>query len=181
MGHIGELVTLNDPSFIHETAYLYGKVTVGKGSSVFPYVVVRAEFHEVMIGENTNIQDHVVIHVGDFTPTVVGDNCSITHNATLHGCTIGDRCLIGINATIMDGATIGSNSIVAGHTIVTANQHFPENSVIAGVPAKQIGEKDNSEKTLFNARVYSYIANNYANGVERISEAQMKALFEAGN
>ena len=132
MPHIGPNVTLNNPSFIHDTALLHGKVTIGEGASVWPYVVMRSEMHEIQIGARTNIQDFVMVHVGNRTPTIVGEDCSITHHVTLHGCEIGDRCLIGINSTVMDGAKIGANSIVAGHAIITEGKEFPENSVIAG-------------------------------------------------
>ena len=117
MAHIGKHVKLNDPAYVHETAYIYGKVTLNKDVSIWPYVVMRAEMNEIVIGERTNIQDFVMAHVGGVTPTIVGRNCSITHHVTLHGCTIGDNCLIGINATIMDGAVIGNNCIVAGHSM----------------------------------------------------------------
>ncbi|MEL7128436.1 MAG: gamma carbonic anhydrase family protein [Pseudomonadota bacterium] len=177
MGHIGKGVVLEDLAFLHETALLYGKVTIGSGSSVFPYVVMRAETHHITIGARTNIQDHAMIHVGDFTPTVIGDDCSITTRATLRGCEIGDRTLIGINATIMDGAKIGKNSIVAGHAMVDKGAVFPDNAIIAGVPAKQIGERDNSGTTLLNARIYELISGNYAQGEERISDNQIQQLM----
>ena len=90
----------------------------------WPNVVTRAETYEIQIGARTNIQDFVMIHVGAASPTIVGEDRSITHHATLHGCTIGDRCLAGINATIMDGAKIGNNCIVAGHTIATEGSEF---------------------------------------------------------
>lgn len=173
--HIGPHVTLNNPAFIHETALLYGKVTLEEGVSVFPHVVTRAEMQEIRIGARTNIQDFVMIHVGSFTPTIVGEDCSITHKVTLHGCEIGDRCLIGINATIMDGARIGANSIVAGHTIVNEGKVFPENSVIAGVPGKVIASRDNSERNLGNARFYQMIAATMARGEDRLSEAELQS------
>ncbi|GAA0477461.1 gamma carbonic anhydrase family protein [Parasphingorhabdus litoris] len=176
MSHIGPQVDLDDPAFVHETAHLYGKVYVGPGSSIWPNVVMRAEMHEIKIGARTNIQDFVMVHVGSTTPTIVGDDCSITHHVTLHGCEIGDQCLIGINATIMDGAKIGANSIIAGHTIVNENKVFPENSIIAGVPGKIIGENDNSDRTIFNARFYETIARNYAKGAERLTPEQLAAL-----
>ena len=113
MPHIGPDVTLNNPAFIHDTALLHGKVTIREGASVWPYVVMRSEIFEIKIGARTNIQDFVMVHVGNRTPTIVGEDCSITHHVTLHGCEIGDRCLIGINSTVMDGAKIGANSIVA--------------------------------------------------------------------
>ncbi|MEM0929176.1 MAG: gamma carbonic anhydrase family protein [Pseudomonadota bacterium] len=177
MGHIGKDVVLNDPAFVHETALIYGKVNIGAGSSVFPYTVMRAETHEIIIGQRTNIQEHAMIHVGDFSPTVIGDDCSITTRATLRGCTIGDRSLIGINATIMDGAKIGANSIVAGHAMVDKNASFGDSAVIAGIPAKKIGERDNSGVTLLNSRIYSALSENYAGGEERLSDDQMKMIF----
>ncbi|WP_425062643.1 gamma carbonic anhydrase family protein [Pyruvatibacter mobilis] len=173
MPHIGPHVTLDDPAFIHDTASIYGKVHIGKGASVWPQVVMRAEMFEIRIGARTNIQDFVMVHVGNASPTIVGEDCSITHHATLHGCEIGDRCLIGINATIMDGAKIGANSIVAGHTIVREGQEFPDNSIIAGVPAKLVGTRDNGAANLVNARFYLRNAQNYARGIDRFSEADI--------
>lgn len=177
MGHIGSGVTLDETTYVHETAYLYGKVSIGAGSSVWPQVVMRSEIHEIRIGERSNIQDFVMVHVGGSTPTIVGDDCSITHHSTLHGCTIGDRCLIGINATIMDGAVIGDNSIVAGHSIVRENTVFPANSIIAGVPAKVVGTKDNGAANARNAAFYHQNAINYSAGVERMTEQQMQAIY----
>ncbi|MFN3202858.1 MAG: gamma carbonic anhydrase family protein [Bradymonadia bacterium] len=175
--HIGPDIELGDVAFIHPTALLYGRVTLADGVSVFPHAVMRAEMHEIKIGARTNIQDFVMVHVGAFTPTVVGEDCSIAHHATLHGCTIGDRVLVGINATIMDGAVIGSNSVVAGHAIVTENAVFPDNSIIAGVPAKQVGERDHSKRNLFNARLYQQMAANYAEGRERLSDEELQTLL----
>ncbi|QFT57632.1 2,3,4,5-tetrahydropyridine-2,6-dicarboxylate N-acetyltransferase [Sulfitobacter sp. THAF37] len=176
MSYIGPHVTLNDPAFIHDSAQLFGKVTLGPGSSVWPYVVTRAEMHEIRIGARTNIQDHVMIHVGYATPTIVGEDCSITHRVVLHGCEIGDRVLIGIGATIMDGAKIGSNSIVAGHAIVTEGSEFPENSIIAGSPAKLVKTRDNGAANLANARFYHLNALNYAQGIERLTEDNLRQL-----
>ena len=170
MGHIGEHVTLDDPAYIHESAWLYGKVYVGPGASIWPNVVTRAETFEIRIGARTNIQDFVMIHVGIASPTIIGEDCSITHHATLHECEIGDRCLIGINATIMDCAKRGENSIVAGHTIITENKQFPPNSVIAGVPGKVVATRDCGDANHLNAQFYSACAAQYSQGVDRLSD-----------
>ena len=111
MPHIGPNVTLDEPAFIHDTAQIQGKVHIGKGVSVWTYAVTRSEVHEIRIGARTNIQDFVMIHEGSGFPTIVGQDCSITHHVTLHGCEIGDRCLIGINATIMDGAKMATTPL----------------------------------------------------------------------
>jgi len=174
--HIGAGVTLDTPAFIHPTALIYGQVTIGKGASVCPYAVFRAEMFEIVVGERTNIQDFVMVHVGNRTPTIVGRDCSITHHATLHGCEIGDACLIGIGATVMDGARIGPNSIVAGHSIVTEGSDFPENSIIGGAPARLIKSRDNGAANRQNALFYHLNAMNYARGVDRLQPSDLEQL-----
>lgn len=168
----GPGVVLDNPAFIHETALVYGKVHIGEGSSLWPYVVIRSEMHEVRIGKRTNIQDFVMIHVGNTTPTIIGDNCSITHHCTIHGAEIGDNCLIGINATLMDGAKVGANSIVAGHSIVTEGTVIPENSIVAGAPAKVIRARDNRVANIMNAAFYYENAKAYARGDHRVTEKE---------
>lgn len=171
MRNFGPGIVLDNPAFIHETALVYGKVFIGEGASLWPYVVIRSEMHEVRIGRRTNIQDFVMIHVGNDTPTIIGDNCSITHHVTVHGAAIGDNCLIGINATLMDGARIGSNSIVAGHSIVTEGTVIPENSIVAGSPAKVIKTRDNRVANAMNARFYYENALAYARGDHRVTDS----------
>ena len=112
------MIDVSRAAFVHPSALLYGEIQAGTGSSFWPYTVARSEIHSIAIGDYTNIQDFVMIHVGYETPTIIGSFCSITHHATVHGCTIGDNCLIGIGATIMDGAVIGENSIVGEHALV---------------------------------------------------------------
>lgn len=168
MRQFGPDVTLNNPAFIHDTALLHGKVFVDEDASFFPYSVVRCELHEVRIGKRTNIQDFVMIHVGSVTPTIIGENCSITHHCTIHGATIGDNVLVGINSTIMDGAVIGNNCIIGGHTIVTQNTVIPDNSVVMGSPGKVVKSRDCGEANRGNADFYVNFAKNYAQGIERM-------------
>ena len=166
-------IETHESVWIHDTARLYGHIKIAENASVWPYVVMRSEMHHIEIGPRSNIQDFVMVHVGGATPTIVGADCSITHHVTLHGCTIGDRCLIGINATIMDGAQIGDNSIVAGHAIVSENSVFPPNSIIAGAPAKVIKTRDNGAANAVNAAFYSRNAKNYAAGIHRLNEQDL--------
>ncbi len=186
----GPGIVLDNPAFIHETALVYGKVHIGEGASLWPYVVIRSEMHEVRIGRRTNIQDFVMIHVGNTTPTIIGDKCSITHHCTIHGASIGDKCLIGINSTLMDGAKIGRNSIVAGHSIVTDGTEIPENSIVAGAPAKVIRTRDSGVANAMNAMFYFENAKAYARGDHRIAEraefaqamqAELAKLTSGGN
>ena len=172
-----DAVTIDETVWVHDSALIYGHVSIGPDSSVWPYVVMRSEMYHIKIGARTNIQDFVMVHVGAGTPTIIGDDCSITHHATLHGCTIGDKCLIGINATIMDGAKIGNNCIVAGHSIVTEGSEFPDNSIIAGSPAKLVKTRDSGDANAMNAAFYVQNAKNYAKGVHRFSDDDLKAVF----
>lgn len=144
-----------DPSaWIAPSAQLYGKISIGESSSVWHNVVARAECEAIEIGRIANIQDFVMIHVGYDAPTKIGDFCSITHHATVHGCVLGEACLVGPGAVIMDGAMIGAGSIVAGGAVVPEGKEFPVHSILAGVPAKQIGERDSSRANRLNAWQY---------------------------
>lgn len=154
-----------DPSvFVAATAQIFGKVEIGPESSIWPNVVIRAEAQHVRIGCYTNIQDFVMIHIGFTNATEIGDFCSITHHATIHGCKIGDDCLVGINAVIMDGAEIGRGSIIAGSTMIREDSVFAPGAVIAGVPAKQIAERDSARANRKNAWVYHRNAQAFARG-----------------
>lgn len=154
-------------AYIDPTARIYGVVEIGEGSSLWPYAVIRAEGFFVRIGRLTNLQDHVMVHVGYHAPTIIGDHCSITHRAVLHGCTIGDNCLIGIGATVMDGAVIGENSIVAGHSYVADNTVIPPNSIVMGTPARVARTRNSFVANRINAMLYHRNALAYARGEHR--------------
>ena len=115
---MSELQTIDASVYVSPSAQIYGQVSVAAESSIWPNVVIRAEAMEVEIGRYSNLQDFVMVHVGYEHATRVGDFCSITHHATIHGGSIEDDCLIGINAVVMDGAVIGRGSIVAGGAMV---------------------------------------------------------------
>lgn len=157
-----------DPSvYVAASAEIYGQVRIGAESSIWPKVVIRSEIHSVEIGRYTNLQDFVMVHVGYGQSTRVGDFCSITHHATVHGCTIEDDCLIGINAVIMDGAIIGRGSIVAGGAMVKEGDRFGPGSIIGGVPARQIAERDSARANRMNAWHYHWNAQAYKRGHHR--------------
>ena len=164
---MGDPQSIHESAFLHPTAQLYGQIEIGAEASIWPNVVMRAEAQEIRIGRYTNVQDFVMIHVGYAHPTEVGDFCSITHHATLHGCRIEDDCLIGINAVVMDGAVVGRGSIVAGGAMVREGSEFPPGSIVAGVPAKQIGERDAARENRLNAWQYHWNAQAYRRGDHR--------------
>jgi carbonic anhydrase/acetyltransferase-like protein (isoleucine patch superfamily) len=167
-------------AYLDPTARVHGKVEIGENASLWPYSVIRAEGYHVRIGAFTNLQDHVMVHVGYHTPTIVGAYCSITHGVTLHGCTVGDHCLVGIGATVMEGVSIGENSIVAGNSFVVDDTIIPPNSVVMGTPAKVVRTDNNFVANRLNALMYWRNALCYAKGDHRgwdgpQFEAQMAA------
>ncbi len=170
---------LHPSVFVAPGVQIYGAVSVGEGSSLWPYVVVRAECQRVQIGKNTNVQDFTMIHVGYESPTVIGDWCSITHRAVVHGATIEDDCLIGIGAVVMDGAVIGRGSIVAPGAVVREGMVVPPHSLVAGVPAKVIKQRDFSAENRENAWNYWRNAQAYAKGDHRAWDGEAFAKFRA--
>jgi carbonic anhydrase/acetyltransferase-like protein (isoleucine patch superfamily) len=156
-----------DAAYIDPSARVFGNVVIGEGSSLWPCAVIRAETHAVEIGRFTNIQDFAMIHIGQKRPTVIGDYCSITHRVTLHGCTIGNNCLIGMNVTIRDGAEIGDNCIVAGHAFIAEGTIIPENSLVMGQPASVRRVENHFVANRFNALLYHRNALAYTRGDHR--------------
>jgi carbonic anhydrase/acetyltransferase-like protein (isoleucine patch superfamily) len=161
------LVQIDPSAWVAPSAQLYGKIRIGAESSVWHNAVARAECVSISVGRYVNVQDFVMIHVGFSDPTVIGDFCSITHHATVHGCTLGDACLVGPNAVIMDGAEVGAGSIVAGGAFIPEGKKFPPHSIIAGVPAKVIAERDCSRPNRLNAWNYHRNAQAYRRGDHR--------------
>jgi carbonic anhydrase/acetyltransferase-like protein (isoleucine patch superfamily) len=164
---MGPEIKLNDPAFLHPTALAYGDVTINKGASMWPYTVIRAESAPVTIGEYVNLQDFTMVHTSPGSPVVIGDYTSITHHSTIHGCRIGKRCLVGINATIYDGAVIGDNCIIGQHAYVKDGAQIPNNSIVVGSPAKIIRSSNNAIQNTLNAMLYHRNALAYAVGNHR--------------
>lgn len=133
--------------FIAENAVLLGEVTMGDQCSIWYNAVVRGDVHFIKMGNKVNIQDGAVIHATfEKSPTTIGNNVSVGHNAIVHGCTIKDDVLIGMGSIVMDDCIIESNSIIAAGAVVAKGTHVASGSVYAGIPAKKI--KDISEELL---------------------------------
>ena len=163
---------IDNSSWIAPSADIIGDVTIGADSSVWFGCVIRGDVHFITIGNRTSIQDMTMIHVthfkkekkiGDGYPTIIGDDVTIAHKVMLHGCKIGNACLIGMSATILDGAEIGDESIVGAGSLVTKNKKFPPRSLIMGSPAKVVRELTEEEvKSIYkNAENYVKYKNNY--------------------
>ena len=141
-----------DPSaYVDHSAQIIGDVHVGPESSVWMNVVIRGDVNRIRIGARTNIQDLTLVHVmRDTHPTTLGDNVTVGHSAVIHGCTIEDRCLIGMGAILLNGCRIGTGSIVAAGALVPEGMVVPPGSMVMGMPAKVkrplTGEEDASIK-----------------------------------
>jgi gamma-carbonic anhydrase len=124
-------------AYIDDSAQVIGDVEIGEESSVWMVVVIRGDVHRIRIGRRSNVQDGTVVHVMKEThPTTVGDEVTIGHAAVIHGCTIEDRCLIGMGAILLNGAHVGRDSIVAAGTLVVEGMKIPAGSLVMGSPAR---------------------------------------------
>ena len=123
-------------NWIAANATVVGDVTLGPRSSVFYGAVLRGDIARIVVGEGTNIQDNAIIHLADDLDAVIGVWCTVGHGAIVHACTIEDECLIGMGATILDGARIGARSIVGAGSVVTPHTVIPPGSLVLGAPGK---------------------------------------------
>ena len=120
--------------YIHKSALLFDDIIINKNCSIWPNVVIRADFNKVRIGEYSHIQDNSVIHVSPNFDVSVGDYVIIGHSCVLHGCRIGNRALIGMNSTILDGVHIDDDSIIGANSLLTQNMYVPKNSLVTSSP-----------------------------------------------
>lgn len=124
--------------FIAESAEVLGEVIIGDQCVVWHGAIVRGDIASITIGDRSNVQDNAVVHVSRGVPTVIGEDVSIGHNATIHACTIEDNVLVGMGAVVLDHAVIGKNSILGAGTVVGNGKVIPEGSLVLGVPGKVI-------------------------------------------
>ena len=129
---------INDSYYQAEGSHIIGDVVIGRDSSVWYNAVLRGQPSRITIGEGSNVQENVVIHVNEAYPVRIGDGVTIGHAAVIHGCEIGDNSLIGIGSIILNGAAIGKNCIIGAGSLVTQNTVIPDGSMAFGSPAKII-------------------------------------------
>lgn len=154
----GKSPKIGKDCFIAENATIVGEVTMGDQCSVWFNAVIRGDVHFIKMGNKVNVQDGAVIHCTyQKSPTTIGNNVSIGHNAIVHGCTIKDNVLVGMGSIIMDDCVVESNSIIAAGAVVTKGTHVEAGSIYAGMPAKKI--KDISPE--LSSGEIDRIANNY--------------------
>lgn len=135
----GKSPIIGEDCFIAENATIVGEVRMGNQCSIWFNAVLRGDVHYIKMGDKVNVQDGAVIHCTyQKSPTIIGDNVSIGHNAIVHGCTIKDNVLVGMGSIIMDDCIVESNSIIAAGAVVTKGTVVPSGSIFAGMPAKKI-------------------------------------------
>jgi len=154
----GKSPAIPDSCYISESVDLIGDVTLGENVSLWFGTVVRGDMHFITIGNRSNIQDNSVVHVTtDISPTRIGSEVTVGHNAIIHGATIEDRCLIGMGAIIMDDAVVGEGSIVGAGAIVPPNKIIPPRSLVVGLPAKIVRQTTDEELEMIIERAQHYI------------------------
>ena len=129
---------VDQSAWVAHSADVIGNVEIGEESSVWYHATIRGDLNYVKIGAGTNIQDGVVIHVDTGCPCEIGSMVTIGHNATVHGCTIGNRTLIGMGAILLNGCKIGRDCIIGAGALVTSNKEIPDGSLVLGSPAKVV-------------------------------------------
>lgn len=154
---------LHASAWVADSAQVIGDVALAEGSSIWFGVVARGDTARISVGRGSNIQDGSVLHADEGMPLVIGENVTVGHQAMLHGCTIGDGSLVGIQAVVLNGAKIGKNCLVGAGALVTEGKEFPDGCMILGSPAKAVrqlspeqieGLKQSAQHYMDNARRY---------------------------
>lgn len=154
-----------DSAYVDESAVVIGEVSIGRDSSVWPMAVIRGDDQAVVIGERSNIQDACVIHVAsankllpDGIPTIVGDDVIVGHKVLLHACTIGNRCLIGMASTILDGAVIEENTVLGAGSLVPMGKRLESGYLYMGSPARRVRKLGENEDYFLDYAAAHYVA-----------------------
>ncbi|MDQ6950278.1 MAG: gamma carbonic anhydrase family protein [Mariprofundales bacterium] len=161
---------LDHPAFLAPSADIIGRVRIGRDSSIWYQAVLRGDVEEIIIGSRSNIQDHCTLHTSDVTPCIIGDGVTIGHRVILHGCTIGDGCLIGMGAVMMDRAVVEPGCIVAAAALVTEGKVLKSGFLYAGAPARERRELTAEERAFLprSAEHYVQVALQHRNSLQVI-------------
>lgn len=153
-------------------ADLIGDVRLAEAASVWFNAVVRADNTPITIGARSNVQDGAMLHSDPGAPCTVGEDCTVGHHAILHGCTIGDRVLVGMGAVVLNRAVIGDDCLIGAGALVTEGKVFPPGSLIVGSPARAVRELDEAARALLKASAAVYTANSarYRENLRRIDD-----------
>jgi carbonic anhydrase/acetyltransferase-like protein (isoleucine patch superfamily) len=162
---------LHESAWVADSAHVVGRVELGEDTSVWFGTVLRGDMEPIRIGRGSNIQDNSVLHTDHDKPLTIGENVTVGHQVMLHGCTIGDNSLIGIQAVILNGAKIGKNCLVGAGSLVTEGKEFPDGSMILGSPAKAVKQlsPEQIEGLKMSARNYIENSRRYKAGLKKIA------------
>lgn len=155
--HLDRSARVDPSAWIAKSAEIYGDVVIGPKASIWPKAVVRADINAIHIGEGTNIQDGSILHLADEYALKIGDYCTIGHGAILHACSIGNEVLVGMRATVLDGAIIGDQCIIGAHALVTGRSVIPPRSMVLGSPAKVVRSLTKAEIAFLRKSALKYI------------------------
>ena len=147
-GYEGTRPRLGARAYVDVSAQVIGDVALGDDASVWMNAVIRGDVNSIRVGARTNVQDNCVLHVTSVNPTILGDEVTVGHSVTLHGCSIGRRCLVGIGAIVLNGVVVGDESIVAAGALVPEGMQVPPGSVVMGAPAnvrRSVSEDEREE------------------------------------
>ena len=136
--HLGRTPDVARAAWVAPNATVVGDVTLGPQSSVFYGAVLRGDIARIVVGEGTNLQDNVIVHLADDVDAVIGAWCTVGHRAIIHACTVGDECLIGMGSTLLDRARIGARSLVGANALVPEGFTCPPGSLVLGMPARVV-------------------------------------------
>ncbi|AWK09312.1 gamma carbonic anhydrase family protein [Streptomyces spongiicola] len=164
----GKEPRISPEAFTAPTSVVIGDVTMAAGASVWYHTVLRADCGPIVLGADSNIQDNCTVHVDPGFPVTIGERVSVGHNAVLHGCTVEDDVLVGMGATVLNGAHIGAGSLVAAQALVPQGMRVPPGSLVAGVPARIKRELTDEERegVRLNAAMYLGLVKNHRAAAE---------------
>jgi carbonic anhydrase/acetyltransferase-like protein (isoleucine patch superfamily) len=161
------------PAYIAESAVIAGDVSLGGGSSIWPNSTLRGDLASIVVGKRSNIQDGAVLHVALGLPCVIGEDVTVGHGAIVHGCRVGDACIVGMGSILLNGCEIGPESIVGAGSLVTEGRKFPPKSLLIGNPARLVRELSGEEVQKIRQTAASYIE------LAERARAEEAALYKA--
>ena len=154
---LGQPPRIDPSAYVAPQATVIGDVRLGARSSVWPSAVLRGDINYIEVGDGTNIQDGAVVHLADEFPAIIGRYVTIGHLAMIHACMIEDECLIGMSATVLDGAVIGAQSLVGAGSLVTKGTKIPPGSLVLGSPARVLRALTDEERIALRESAEKYI------------------------
>ncbi|KAB2668813.1 MAG: gamma carbonic anhydrase family protein [Verrucomicrobia bacterium] len=157
--HLRRQPRLGSGVYLAKTAVVVGDVELGDRSSVWYGAVLRGDINRIVVGRHSNIQDNAVLHLADDFPCILGDWVTVGHSANVHACTIEDECLVGMGATVLDGAVVGTQSLIGANALVTPGMVVPAGSLVLGSPARVVRALKPEERAGLRHWAEKYVVN----------------------